>query len=31
MTLTAVAFQWWMDRRIRRDADTFEALKRELL
>jgi hypothetical protein len=31
VTLTAVAFMRWLDRRIRRDADTFEALKRELL
>lgn len=31
MTLTAVGFLLWMHRRIRRDADTFEALKRELL
>jgi len=31
MTLTVVGFLLWMDRRIRRDAATFEALKRELL
>ena len=31
MTLSAVGFMLWMDRRIRRDADTFEALKRDLL
>ncbi len=30
MTLSAVAFLRWLDRRIRRDADTFDALKREL-
>jgi len=31
VTLSAVCFMLWMDRRIRRDADTFEALKRDLL
>lgn len=31
MTLCGVGFMWWMNRRIRRDVETFEALKRELL
>lgn len=29
MTVGALVFMWWMDRRIRRDSGTFEALKRE--
>ena len=31
MTLSAVIFLLWMDRRIRRDVEKFDALKRELL
>ena len=31
MTLSAVVFLLWLDRRIRRDVEKFEALKRELL
>jgi hypothetical protein len=31
MTLSAVIFLLWIDRRIRRDVEKFDALKRELL
>jgi hypothetical protein len=31
MSLSAVVFLLWMDRRIRRDVEKFEALKRDLL